>query len=153
MTPLHDRLPFIMSQFTAQLLLAFAAVCWSLPAWPTRAAGQDSASAPIVQRISGDPERAGRFIVRITFPRGFHTDPHYHTVDITGRVLRGRLLMGSSARFDTTRVVPFERRGSNLVEAGQIHFDWWPEGGELEIEGEGPMQTIMVDSTGKALPP
>jgi hypothetical protein len=115
-------------------------------------AGQDSVSGPIVRMITGDPAQPGRFVVRITFPRGAHTNPHYHSVDITGRVLRGKLLMGSSARFDTTEVVPFERRGSPVVKAGQVHFDWWPEGGELEIEGVGPMQTIMVDSTGKPRP-
>jgi hypothetical protein len=112
-------------------------------------AAQDSVARPVARTITGDPQKAGRFVVRITFPRGFHTDPHYHSVDITGRVLRGRLLMGSSARFDTAQVVPFEQRGSPVVEAGQVHYDWWPEGGELEIEGVGPMRTVMVDSTGK----
>lgn len=112
-------------------------------------AAQDSVSRPVARTITGDPQKAGRFVVRITFPRGFHTDPHYHSVDITGRVLRGRLLMGASARFDTTEVVPFEQRGSPVVKAGQVHYDWWPEGGELEIQGVGPMRSVMVDSTGK----
>ena len=109
----------------------FAVACSALFAHPAGLAGQDSLSAPVVRAVTGDPGRAGRFVVRIVFPRGFHSEPHYHNVDVTGRVLRGRLLMGSGARFDTTRVVPFERRGSNVVEARQIHFDWWPEGGEL----------------------
>lgn len=132
----------------------FAAICWALLAHPAALAGQDSLSAgPRVQVMAGEPTQAGHFVVRITFPAGFHTEPHYHSVDITGRVLEGRLLMGSSARFDTTRVVAVERGRTTVVRAAQIHFDWWPEGGELEIEGEGPMETLMVDSSGKALPP
>ncbi|HET8622718.1 MAG TPA: hypothetical protein VFM14_04085 [Gemmatimonadales bacterium] len=131
-----------------------ASVLKELKAQPPgrRAAGQDSLTGPMVRMITGDPEKPGRFVVRITFPRGSHTEPHYHTADVTGRVLRGRLLMGSTARFDTTRVVPFEQRGSKVVKAREVHFDWWPEGGELEIEGKGPMETVMVDSTGKPLP-
>jgi hypothetical protein len=54
-----------------------------------------SGYAPVVRAATGDPGRAGRFVARITFPRGFHSEPHYHNVDVTGRVLRGRLLMGS----------------------------------------------------------
>ncbi len=132
--------------------LGFVAACAALFARPDGLAGQDSVSAPVVRAVTGDPGRAGRFVARITFPRGFHSEPHYHNVDVTGRVLRGRLLMGTGARFDTIRVVPFERRGSKVVRAREIHFDWWPDGGELEIEGEGPLETIVVDSTGLALP-
>lgn len=129
-------------------------VTWALLAHPAGLVGQDTVSTPrpVAQVLSGNPTQAGRFVVRITFAAGSHTDPHHHGVDLTVRVLRGRHMLGWGARFDTTRVVPVEPGNSTVVKAGVNHFDWFRENGELEIEGEGPMETVMVDSTGKAIP-
>jgi hypothetical protein len=128
----------------------FTVIGWVLLSYPARLLGQDTASTsqPVARIVAGDPSQAGHFVVRITFPAGFHTDPHRHNVDLIGRVLRGRLMLGSGARFDTTRVVAVEQGQTTVVKAAQLHVDWWPAGGELEIEGEGPLETVLVDTTG-----
>lgn len=129
------------------LFVGFAIMGSTVLTHPARLVGQDTLSAPYrVRAISGDPHQTGHFIVRVTFPVGSHTDPHHHSVDLTERIVRGRLLMGSSARFDTTRVVAFDSGSTTMVRAGQVHYDWWPDGGELEMEGDGPMQSTMADS-------
>jgi hypothetical protein len=69
------------------------------------------------------------------------------------RILSGTLMLGSGPVFDTiTRVVAVLPGSTVIVKASSLHFDWWPGGGELEIEGIGPMTNILVDSSGKPLP-
>lgn len=131
-----------------------AALAWPMFTLPAVLAGQEAppTDRPVVKVLSGKPESAGHFSLHITYPPGSRTHPHYHSVDLTARVLRGRLLVGEAPRFDTTQVMAVEAESTVVMKAGQIHFDWWPNGGELAVEGEGPMTTVLVDSTGKPLP-
>jgi mannose-6-phosphate isomerase-like protein (cupin superfamily) len=131
--------------------IAPAALAWVLVAWPVDLVGQDTSATrkPIIRVLAGDPDQAGHSAVRITFPVGFHTDPHHHGVDLTARVRKGRLMMGWGTRFDTTQVVAFQPGGSTVIPAGKDHYDWFPEGAEVEYASEGPWQTVLVDSAGK----
>ena len=58
--------------------IALAALACVLVASPVALVGQDTAATtkPVVQVLAGDPDQAGRSVVRIAFPVGFHTDPH-----------------------------------------------------------------------------
>jgi hypothetical protein len=107
---------------------------------------QRPAPKPVVTVVSGDPTHTGPFVLRVTYPVGFHNDPHRHNIDLTGTVLRGTLMMGQGVRFDTTRVVVVDSGRASVVKAGRAHFDWWPRGGELEIRGVGPLETVPADS-------
>ena len=102
--------------------------------------------------LAGDPDKAGHSAVRIAFPRSFHTDPHHHSVDLTAKVRSGRLMMGWDTRFDTTHVVAFRPGSTTVIPAGKDHYDWVPEGAEVDDEAEGPWQTVLIDTTGKPLP-
>ena len=116
------------------------------------AQGQPASSKPVVTVVSGDPTRAGTFVLRVSYPAGFHNAPHRHSIDLTGTVLHGRLMMGQGTRFDTSRVVAVDSGRTTVVAAGSEHFDWWPQGGELEIRGVGPLATVPVDSGGTPAP-
>jgi quercetin dioxygenase-like cupin family protein len=85
----------------------FTALTWGLLAPAAGLSGHGTAGSPrpVVQVVTGNPTQAGRFVERITLAAGFHTDPHRHSVDLTERVLRGRLMLGLGATFDTTRTV------------------------------------------------
>lgn len=134
--------------------VVLAALAWATFARPAALVGQDAPlpDRPVVKVLAGNPDSAGHFALRITFPPGFHTDPHHHSVDLTVRVRSGRLMLGWASTFDTTRVFAFSPGTSTVEQAGRDHFDWFPEGGVLDLEGEGPMETVLVDSTGKPLP-
>jgi mannose-6-phosphate isomerase-like protein (cupin superfamily) len=131
--------------------IALAALACLLIAWPVDLVGQDTSATtkPIIRVLAGDPDQAGHSAVRITFPVGFRTDPHHHGVDLTARVRKGRLMMGWGTRFDTTQVVAFQPGSSTVIPAGKDHYDWFPEGAEVEYGSEGPWQTVLVDSAGK----
>jgi len=61
-------------------------------------------------------------------------------------------MTGLGDRFDTAQVVVVEAGNTILVKAGVAHYDWFPEGGELEISGVGPVDGAVVDGTGKVMP-
>jgi hypothetical protein len=130
---------------------AFASV---IVARPAALVGQDTSATPkpVVKVLAGNPDQAGHSTVRITFPAGFHTDPHHHGVDLAVRVRSGRLMLGWGATFDTTRVVAFQPGSRTVIPAGKDHYDWFPDGAEVEYESEGPWQSVLVDSAGKPVP-
>jgi hypothetical protein len=133
---------------------ALAAFAVTVIARPAAVAGQDTAATagPAVKVLAGDPDKPEPSTVRITFPAGFHTDPHHHGVDLTATVRSGMLFMGWNTRFDTTLVVAFPPGSRSVIPAGKDHFDWFPDGAEVDYESPGPWQTVLVDSAGKAIP-
>lgn len=135
-------------------VIALAALASAMVARPVILAGQDTSTTagPVVKVLAGNPDQAGHSAVRITFPAGFHTDPHHHGVDLTARVRSGKLMLGWGTRFDTTRVVALQPGSSTVIPAAKDHFDWAPEGAEVDYESEGPWQTVLVDTAGKPLP-
>lgn len=135
-------------------LIAVAAFASVLVAHPAALVGQDTSAAgkPVMRVLAGNPERAGHSTVRITFPAGFHTDPHHHGVDLTAKVRSGRLMLGWGTTFDTTRVTAFQPGSRTAIPAGKDHYDWFPEGGEVDYGSEGPWETVLVDTAGKPLP-
>jgi hypothetical protein len=135
-------------------VITLAALAGAMLARPAGLVGQDAPppDRPVVQVLAGNPDSTGHFALRITFPPGFHTEPHHHSVDLTVRVRSGRLMLGWGTTFDTTDVVAFEPGNTVVEQAARNHFDWFPEGGVLDLEGQGPMATVLVENTGKPLP-
>jgi mannose-6-phosphate isomerase-like protein (cupin superfamily) len=135
-------------------MIAVAVYASVVVACPTALVGQDSSATakPVVKVLAGNPDQTGHSTVRIAFPAGFHTDPHHHGVDLAARVRSGRMMLGWGTTFDSTRVVAFQAGSRTVIPAGKDHYDWFPEGAEVEYESEGPWQTVLVDSAGKPLP-
>jgi mannose-6-phosphate isomerase-like protein (cupin superfamily) len=135
-------------------VIALAAFASVLVARPAALVAQDTSATakPVVKILAGNPDQAGHSAVRITFPAGFHTEPHHHGVDLVAKVRSGRLMLGWGATFDTTRVTPFQPGSSTVIPAGKDHYDWFPEGGEVDYESAGPWETVLVDTAGKPIP-
>ena len=135
-------------------VIALAAFACVRLAHPAAVIGQDTSATAkhAVKVLAGNPDQPGHSKVRITFPAGFHTDPHHHGVDLAATVRSGRLMMGWGTTFDTTRVVAFQRGSRTVIPAGKDHYDWFPVGAEVEYESEGAWQTVLVDSAGKPVP-
>jgi len=134
--------------------IALAALALTMFARPAAVVGQDTArtAKPVVKVLSGDPDKTGHSAVRITFPAGFYTDPHHHAVDLAVSVRTGPLMLGWGTTFDTTRVTALKPGSRTVIPAGKDHFDWFPKGGEVDYESDGPWQTVLVDTAGKPLP-
>jgi hypothetical protein len=61
-------------------------------------------------------------------------------------------MLGFGTRFDTASVVAFQPGSTTFEPAARDHFEWFPEGGVVDYEGEGPLDGVVVDSARKPVP-
>ena len=96
--------------------------------------------------LHGNPSEEGLYIMRVRFPDGGSSSPHYHTQDRFITVIEGTWHAGTDASHDMTRTTPIPAGGYMMHPAGAVHYDG-SRGGPVivEIRGLGPVETIRVD--------
>lgn len=107
----------------------------------------DEASTRTQSRILyGNPSEPGLYIMRVRFPAGGSSTPHYHTQDRFVTVIQGTWHAGTDASHDMTHTTPIPAGGFMIHPAGAVHFDG-SRGGPVvvEIRGMGPVETVQVD--------
>lgn len=107
----------------------------------------DESSDRVQQRILyGDPAEEGFYIIRLRFPAGATSRPHYHSTDRFITVIEGTWNAGIDASHDMTATTPIPAGGYMLHPAGAVHYDG-SRGGPVvvEIRGFGPVVTTSVD--------
>jgi quercetin dioxygenase-like cupin family protein len=107
----------------------------------------DEDSERVQQRILyGDPAVEGFYIIRLRFPAGATSRPHYHSTDRFITVIEGTWNAGIDASHDMTTTTPIPAGGYMLHPAGAVHYDG-SRGGPVvvEIRGFGPVVTTSVD--------
>ena len=104
-------------------------------------------SAPGVERatIMGDPAKPGIYVVRIKFPRGLMSLPHYHAEDRHATVLQGTWYTGVGDRFDPSATVGIGPGSYMMHPAGEVHFDGAKDEDVIvQIVGYGPSTTVRL---------
>lgn len=112
---------------------------------------QADASAPdiLVAVVSGDP-RSGFYTLRVKFPPGIKTPPHYHPDTRTVTVISGKYYFGTGADFDAAGMQGYDPGTVIVVPAGKPHFSWARDGEVIVQEaGVGPTGVTHTDT----LPP
>jgi quercetin dioxygenase-like cupin family protein len=95
--------------------------------------------------IAGNPSKPGIYVVRVKFPPGVMTRPHFHPEDRYAAVLKGTWWTGTGDTFDPEKTVPLKAGGFMKHPAGGHHFDGAKdEEVILQIIGFGPSGTTMV---------
>ncbi|MBC7521392.1 MAG: cupin domain-containing protein [Sandarakinorhabdus sp.] len=97
--------------------------------------------------ISGDPAKAGVYVVRVKFPPHVMDRPHRHTGDRHVTVLKGMWYAGTGAKFDPASAVPLKAGSYMFHPANGIHWDgaYGDEEAIVQIIGIGPIESIDVD--------
>ncbi len=98
--------------------------------------------------LYGNPQEEGLYIMRIRFPAGGTSNPHYHDQDRFITVIEGTWHAGVDASHDMTKTTPIPAGGFMFHPAGAVHYDG--SRGDpvvVEIRGFGPVQTIGVETT------
>ena len=57
--------------------------------------------------VSGDPSKAGPFVVELAMPSGYQIAPHFHPTDEVVEVKKGTLLVGMGDKFDLAKAHHF----------------------------------------------
>ena len=74
--------------------------------------------------IAGDPSKPGVYVVRVKFPPGIMTQPHFHPDDRYALVIKGTWWTGTGDTFDPDKTLPVKAGGFMKHPAGGHHFDW-----------------------------
>jgi quercetin dioxygenase-like cupin family protein len=95
--------------------------------------------------ISGDPSKPGPYVIRVYFPPGIMSAPHYHREDryVTGdaRHLEG----GTDDSWDPQATQPLKAGSYMQHPAGAIHYDGaGAEGATVQTMGIGPSSTTFL---------
>ena len=95
--------------------------------------------------IFGDPSKPGVYVIRVHFPPGFHSNPHFHSQDRHATVIKGVWWNGTGEELDFNKARPVTAGAYVLHPAGAIH---WDGAGDKEtivqIVGVGPVETTPV---------
>ena len=109
-------------------------VAWSAP-------NPDNGVSRVV--IAGDPSATGFYLMRVRFPAGFYTAPHYHPNDRHVTVISGTWYTGTGADADRDAMIPLGPGSYMLHPAGAVHYDGARDGEVVvEIKGIGPGTVI-----------
>jgi quercetin dioxygenase-like cupin family protein len=96
--------------------------------------------------LFGDPMKPGLYVVRVRFPPGIHSNPHYHSQDRHVTVIKGVWYMGTGNKADIAAAVPLKAGSYAFHPAHGVHWDG--AGAEetiVQIIGMGPVETVQVD--------
>lgn len=95
--------------------------------------------------LHGDPSEEGLYIMRIRFPAGQASRPHFHDQDRFITVIEGTWYAGTQAEFDMDKTLAIKAGGFMKHPAGAVHFDGAKdEAVVVEIRGMGPVKTTSV---------
>ena len=95
--------------------------------------------------ISGDPNKAGLYVIRVKFPPGTMSLNHFHPEDRHVVVLKGTWYTGTGDEFTPDKTIPLKPGSYMKHPAGLHHFDGAKdEEVILQIVGIGPTGTTRL---------
>jgi len=95
--------------------------------------------------VSGDPGKAGSFIVRVDMPPDYAVRPHHHPMSEELRLLEGTLHMGHGAKWDEQAMKAMAIGKPVTVGAKKPHFLHAASRVVMEVQGTGPFAITYVD--------
>lgn len=95
--------------------------------------------------LTGDPGKAGPFVVRVKLPAGYKVPPHTHPIDEYVTVLSGDLAFGMGDKLDAAKATRLTAGGFAVATTGMSHFVVSTGGAELQISAHGPFAITYVD--------
>jgi quercetin dioxygenase-like cupin family protein len=95
--------------------------------------------------LFGDPSKPGLYVIRVHFPPGAHSNPHFHSHDRHATVIKGVWWNGTGPDLDFNKATPMRAGSYVLHPAGAVHWDGAAEEDVIvQIIGEGPVETTQV---------
>jgi hypothetical protein len=96
--------------------------------------------------VSGDPAKAGPFVIRAKFPANYTVPPHHHPADEVVRVVSaGTLSYGMGDKLDKANVGSLAKGYHVTMAAGMNHYVFTSDPLEVQVSGTGPFQIVYVD--------
>jgi quercetin dioxygenase-like cupin family protein len=131
-------LPLLVAGSAAQAKTAPAALKWG-PAPPSLPSGAQMAV------VSGDPGKAGMFVVELKMPVDYAVPPHWHPTTETVKVLSGKVVYGMSDKLDEHKGKTLTPGESAVMKAKMHHWVSAVGPATLQVSGMGPFQITYVN--------
>ena len=95
--------------------------------------------------LSGDPGKAGPFVIRLLAPTGYRIAPHWHTQDEQLTVISGRLYIGMGDKFNKRAAHALPRGGFHALPGKEHHYAFANGRTIVQINGNGPFDINYID--------
>jgi quercetin dioxygenase-like cupin family protein len=95
--------------------------------------------------LSGDPNKAGLFTIRMRFPPGYSIAPHHHPTDELVTVLGGQLQLGMGRTISVAKAKTLIEGGYVVAPANMNHFAFTKGGATVQITARGPFEITYVN--------
>ena len=95
--------------------------------------------------LYGSPPKPGPYVIRVRFPPGTFSPPHFHPEERQIVVLKGTWWVGAGPKWDRNSTTPLPPGSLVIHYANQIHYDGAKDEEVIvELIGMGPSQTTRV---------
>lgn len=95
--------------------------------------------------LSGNPNSAGRFVVRLQLPDGYRIMPHWHPTAENITVLSGEFRVGMGNKFDESQLKPLAAASYASMPAHHNHYGMAHGETVLQVEALGPFKLNYVN--------
>jgi len=95
--------------------------------------------------VSGNPEKAGPFTIRLKFPADYAVPPHHHPSNEVVKLLSGTLHYGMSDKLDMAKARTLTAGHTVVMKAKMNHWVHAPGPATVQVSGKGPFQIVYVD--------
>ena len=95
--------------------------------------------------LSGDPAKAGTFVVRLKMPAGYMVPAHHHPTDEYVTIISGDFSLGMGDKLDTAKGTPLAPGGFAMAPANMNHYAWTKGGAVVQVNAEGPFAVIYAN--------
>lgn len=95
--------------------------------------------------VSGDPSKAGLYVVRLKMPDGYKIAAHNHPTTEYVTVLSGTFNIGMGDKLDPKNGVALQAGGFGEAPAKMNHYGWASGQTIVQVHGEGPFSLTYVN--------
>jgi quercetin dioxygenase-like cupin family protein len=95
--------------------------------------------------IYGDPSKPGPYVIRVIFPVGIMSSPHFHSEERHVVVVKGTWFTGTDDKWDPSTAIGLPAGSYMYHPAGGVHFDGaLKDEVTVQIVGVGPSKTTFL---------
>jgi quercetin dioxygenase-like cupin family protein len=96
--------------------------------------------------LSGDPSKAGAYVLRAKFPDGYKVPPHWHPTDENVTVLKGTFMAAKGEKFDAEVSEALPAGSFVCMPKDMRHFAWAKGETIIQVHGIGPFEFNYVNA-------
>ena len=95
--------------------------------------------------LSGDPGKAGPFVMRLQVPANYKIAPHWHTNDEDLTVISGTFYLAEGDKMNTKGAHAIKAGGYHHLPAKTHHFAYSQGPTVVQVNGMGPFDITYID--------